>query len=325
MKGLRKFYSLVNRKQIDWRSDVLIDTSKSSQLIYDALNDNNPVMIGRYGGYEIMAVITYLSIISNNHSVKDFIKGVQYNWWWEKNLMYYMENNTGFFPADEKHLMEYGNLMINDLRESDILGFTEITWSYSKYLDSLLANKIKLSLWSLEPWFSDDPWTRVLEGKRVLVVHPLVELMERQYLSNRTRIFSNNHILPNFASLRTVKAVQSLGGISDSYNDWFDALKWMENEIDKEDFDIALIGCGAYGFSLAAHVKRIGKKAVHLGGALQLLFGIKGSRWEDPSFGVKEWGIPVGAYSNLMNEYWVRPDESSKPKNAQAVEGACYW
>ena len=57
----------------------------------------------------------------------------------------------------------------------------------------------------------------------------------------------------------------------------------MKAQIDKEDFDICLIGAGAYGFPLAAYVKRKGKKAVHLGGALQLLFGIKGSRWEDPN------------------------------------------
>lgn len=32
------------------------------------------------------------------------------------------------------------------------------------------------------------------------------------------------------------------------------------------DYDICLIGYSAYGFPLAAHAKRKGKKAVHLGG-----------------------------------------------------------
>ena len=27
------------------------------------------------------------------------------------------------------------------------------------------------------------------------------------------------------------------------------------------------LGCGAYGFPLAAHVKRMGKKAIHMGGS----------------------------------------------------------
>lgn len=76
-----------------------------------------------------------------------------------------------------------------------------------------------------------------------------------------------------------IRAVQSLGGNS-QFKDWFEALEYMKTEIDKVDYDICLIGAGAYGFPLAAHVKRQGKQGVHLGGALQLLFGIKGKRWE---------------------------------------------
>ena len=87
---------------------------------------------------------------------------------------------------------------------------------------------------------------------------------------------------------------------------------------------MALIGCGAYGFHLAAHVKRRGKKAVHLGGALQLLFGIKGKRWEDALYGAVTLG-EKGRYPALFNEYWVYPDEHYKPANANQVEGGCYW
>ena len=93
----------------------------------------------------------------------------------------------------------------------------------------------------------------------------------------------------------------------------------MENEVDKHDFDIALIGCGAYGFPLAAYVKRKGKKAVHFGGSLQLLFGIRGNRWENPNYN------PIYNYANLMNEYWVKPGSVEKPQNAEKVENACYW
>lgn len=36
----------------------------------------------------------------------------------------------------------------------------------------------------------------------------------------------------------------------------------MKSEIDKCDYDVCLIGCGAYGFPLAAHVKHKGKQAI---------------------------------------------------------------
>jgi len=93
-------------------------------------------------------------------------------------------------------------------------------------------------------------------------------------------------------------------------------LESMKQKIENIDFDICIIGCGAYGFPLAAHVKRMGKKAFHLAGVTQLLFGIKGRRWEESE---------VWPYMNLFNENWVRPSDNEKPNNAQKVEGGCYW
>ena len=86
----------------------------------------------------------------------------------------------------------------------------------------------------------------------------------------------------------------------------------MTEEIEKQDFEVALIGCGAYGFQLASRVKRMGKIAVHMGGSVQTLFGIKGGRWDVQ-------------YSDMYNEYWVYPDGSEKIKNASSVESGCYW
>ena len=40
----------------------------------------------------------------------------------------------------------------------------------------------------------------------------------------------------------------------------------MEERVDKFQFDVALIGCGAYGLRMAAFVKGLGKKTIHLGG-----------------------------------------------------------
>jgi hypothetical protein len=102
----------------------------------------------------------------------------------------------------------------------------------------------------------------------------------------------------------------------------------MENEIDKIDFDIAIIGCGAYGLPLAAHVKRIGKQAVHIAGGTQLLFGILGKRWTEQYQGFWHYrpGIDISLdYRPLFNEYWVSPSQNEKPKYSEKVEGSCYW
>jgi len=89
----------------------------------------------------------------------------------------------------------------------------------------------------------------------------------------------------------------------------------MCNEIDKISFDIALIGAGAYGMSIAAHIKRSGRKAVHMGGITQLLFGIKGGRWDS---------IPKYR-DGLYNDSWIRPLSEDRPKNFETVENGSYW
>ena len=63
----------------------------------------------------------------------------------------------------------------------------------------------------------------------------------------------------------------------------------------------------------------MGKKGFHLGGSLQLLFGIRGRRWEDENYN-SEYN-----YAALINNYWVKPDKQEKPENADIVEGSCYW
>lgn len=73
------------------------------------------------------------------------------------------------------------------------------------------------------------------------------------------------------------KSVQSIAGQKTPYKDWFEALEKMKNDIAKIDFDVAIIGCGAYGLPLAGYIKEeLHKKSIHIGGGTQLLFGIKG-------------------------------------------------
>lgn len=61
---------------------------------------------------------------------------------------------------------------------------------------------------------------------------------------------------------------------------------------------------------LSCIYKTNGEKAIHIGGTLQLNFGIKGKRWKHYPF---------------YNEYWTEPLKDEKPKNLDKVEGGCYW
>lgn len=323
LKFARNLYGRIICRE-DWHLkpvDSDNDAQQASNKIKDLLERDKPCMIARYGSTELVCVLNYLSIKNRRHSIWNYVKGEQMEWWWNPSIMEQMKNWSGFFPPTEEKLAEFCKLMLADTRELDVLG----QWIYDeRLLGYRLDHVFKTHLQYLEPFWCEKPWTVALKSKKVVVVHPFAQLIEKQYYEKRTKLFVNNDILPEF-SLRTVPAVQSLGGDDNGFKDWFDAMQWMKNEIDKEDYDICLLGCGAYGFPLAAHVKRQGKKSIHLGGSLQLLFGIIGNRWENPNYGVKEWGILYGSYSSLINEYWVRPGKIGQPRNAKQVEGACYW
>ena len=125
--------------------------------------------------------------------------------------------------------------------------------------------------------------------------------------------------MPDF-ELHVIPAIQSIKGSNPQFSNWFDALHFMEEQIDNINYDICLLGCGAYGFPLAAHIKRNGKKAIHIGGALQLYFGIKGKRWEGNGYQSE-----LNNYSRLFNQYWIRPSAEETPSSANNVENSCYW
>ncbi len=221
-------------------------------------------------------------------------------------------NNAGFFPNDLSLMHKYKKrLLEEDAKYCDYLCCSE--WIREDLAKPFLCPQVKYApLAALEPYDYNQPWSSALENKRVLIIHPCAETIEKQY-KRRRQLWENPKVLPEF-ELITVKAVQSIAGETVPFKDWFEALHHMESQMDSIDYDIAIIGCGAYGFSLAAHAKRMGKKAIHLGGATQILFGIKGKRWDE-----------IPAVNKFYNDFWVYPSMEETPKHKDSVENGCYW
>lgn len=320
LKALRKLYAKAFIGELPPYDRGVTDFNQASELIYDLLVSGKPCMVARFGSTELLALTNYLGVVEKHHSIGKYVQGKQFPWWWEANVKEQMTKWSGFFPSSEENLMKFGSLMLEDMTQVDILG----SWLRNEQLmiDEYCLKLQKVMLLALEPYWAIEPWTRALEGKKVLVIHPFASLIESQYAEKQELLFQDKRVLPSF-ELKTLQAVQSIGGESD-FKDWFEALDWMKSCMDATDYDIALIGCGAYGFPLAAHAKRMGKQSVHLGGALQLLFGIRGKRWEDPSYGLRVFGVQ-NMYKRLFNEAWVYPTESLRPKYANCVESGCYW
>jgi hypothetical protein len=278
----------------------VFSSGKGNDFIAAALSQTAPFMVTRLGSVELACLSFYL------RKRKD--KKNQYS----DEIKLTMGNNAGFFPVNDESLDKFCEVFLESVRQTDLMAI----W-FNKDEDfvcrKFCPDASLMILKGLTPFFYPRPWSAALAGKKVLVIHPFSQTILSQYKNNRTKIFSDQSVLPEF-ELDVVTAVLSLAGEKTAYADWFAALESMKNEIAKKDFDVAIIAAGAYGLPLAAYVKSLGKKAVHIGGGAQLLFGIKGKRWDSAPY-----------ISRFYNDYWVRPSATETPGGAKKVEGGTYW
>ena len=165
--------------------------------------------------------------------------------WFSLRNMHGMEYLSGFFPATKENLQRWGCIVEKDLMEVDLL----FTWQENeKYLCEYLNGIPRVFCPEMyRPFRFTNPWSAALKDKKVLVVSPFTRTIERQYSNNREQIIPGTDVLPQF-DLKTVKAYNIIGG-HNSYKDitcWFDALEKLKGQMDQIDYDIALLGCGAY-------------------------------------------------------------------------------
>jgi hypothetical protein len=290
-----------NSEPGDYHKNILSQEA-GNILIKNVLLSPNPLMVTRLGSIELDCLAFYLRRRNNlegnkrpyNHKSRDMM--------WE---------NAGFYPTDNNSLDAFAELYIKCINRIDIIGV------WFNFYENIICERFcpdacLVPLRSIEPYYSDNPWSKSLENKKVMVIHPFEKSIKSQY-KKRKLLFANTDVLPNF-ELITLKAVQSSAKTKPGFETWFDAYEHMCAEINKIDFDIALIGAGAYGLPLASYTKSIGKKAIHMGGGTQILFGIQGKRWDQHE-----------VISKFYNEHWVRPLPSERPDQYHKIEGGCYW
>lgn len=286
----------------------------ANDAIRGIVMSGRPCFIARFGCVELDAVLRGWDISRKNANLVKFLRlfvGSYGPFWWDNSIKAGLLRTTGVFPADEDILTRFSARTIDDSRELDILGSWNAREQQLAKIFFPKANAVPLD--DLLPFFFKNPWSEALNGKDVLVISPFDETIKYQY-ARREKLFSDGAVLPKFR-LITYKPVMSFLGLETPYKDWFEALEKMCSDIAKLQFDVAILGCGAYGFSIGAFIKReLRRQAIHLGGATQLIFGIKGGRWDC-------WP----RFSALYNDAWTRPGAAERSANFRQLEGGAYW
>lgn len=272
-----------------------ISYEQGNYLLKEKILEKKPFSAIRFGAVE-------LSCVNNYQKIK---------FGWKKTyksaVKISIKKNAGVFPTTDASLTEYSKCAISAFQNCDVLGFSGIHMEdYYYHLFCPKANPIPYE--SFEPLHGD--WIQALKGLKVLVISPFAEDIEKQY-AKKDRLFPKG-VIPDF-SLQVYACVQTLADQEDSrYNHFVEALQAMIEDIQKMDFDIALVGAGAYGSPLCDAIKRMGKMAIQTGGATQTMFGIIGKRWEKRNH-----------VSQYINSEWIHP--TTKPRGYQQVENGCYW
>jgi hypothetical protein len=281
----------------------LPNLNESNKIVIELIKSNKSFAIGRLGIGEALLFYKLVNSLQVDmlevKKFKDF-GGVYGDCFKEFIEEYFLSMNNMDYHCFWKDITPEFNRQQDDL-------YTKIGMK-----DSMLPFEV------IEPYYCDvyddveEPWSKYLSGKKVLVINPFANSMSLQY-KIKDKIWKNPHMLPDFEMIPYV-SVQSTCDLN-PHSSWVESLSHMKNEISEIDFDIALLGCGCYGLPLCNFIKtELNKSAIYIGGALQILFGIKGSRWDGMS-----------KINQFYNENWIRPSDEERPNKFYTLEGGCYW
>lgn len=278
------------------------------KYLSELVRSNRPALVARPGGIESDVVEFFLS--------KRFASRKSTPPKYPHHLTRKASVNAGIAHGSDSDIDAFAIEYLYNVFDADVMGFglyarAALPWAQLHRQQGRLLTYLH----DLEPFravsHSVVPWTKALEGLRVLVVHPFGESIDAQY-GRWQSVTGVSDMLAPF-TLSVMRPPVTFAGEGDGQT-WAESLSKAKTDMETYEFDVAIVGAGSYGLPLAAHAKSLGKVGIHLGGVTQLLFGISGRRWD---------GVPP--ISTWADSSWVRPRPSEIPQSANKVEKGAYW
>jgi hypothetical protein len=276
----------------------------------------DPFFVGRNGTIELQ-ILSFWSQVRRH--------GAEYSY--PPSLTDTIERHAGVWPATDQILDAWCSAYVVALKELDGLAagwYKPLANAEASLLTEFCPSAFRCPLRSLEPYYVDSilQWTHALKGKRVCVVSSFAESMRDQVDRGALKRVWPGGLLPAdiaWSFVRTGYAPKLAGGDGPctwpaGVQTWQAAVRLTRDRVLAEKPDVVIIGCGGLGMIIGAGLRREGCSVLVLGGATQLLFGIKGRRWETHDIISKFW-----------NSSWVWPKASETPAGARQIEGGCYW
>jgi len=292
------------------------EVEAGAAAIRDLFAGEKPFFVGRNGTIEVETLLHWYTRR----------KAVPQMQTYPAHIRQQIERNAGVFPSTDESIDAWCTAYVEALEHLDgaAVGWYKPLEQVEKWIMNTYMPEMAFGcpLRSLEPYYvgKDLRWTRALAGKSVAVVSSFAETMKKQVIKVDEIWKGGKAGMLGDARWSFVKTgyspILSLGVAAwhAGIYSWQGAVEHTVDEVMKTGATVALVGCGGLGMIIAAELKRRGVSALVLGGAIQVLFGIKGRRWANH---------PV--ISGLWNDAWVWPAENEIPRGSVLVEGGCYW
>jgi hypothetical protein len=286
---------------------VLSGNQVIAQEIERALKENRGSLIGRHGTIELTTIL-----LAKQTGQID----------WEKAKI--LERNAGVFPQNDSSIKQWIQEYSAATVYANVMAagwYPPLAQAEMRHISTVNPKCQLVPLRSIEPYYSSQtPWTRLLSDQRVTVVSSFAVTMGKQVKHSSEIWPYSSLILPTTATYSFVRSYYSPALANGKCEwpihicSWADAVEHLEKEVLKTNPRIVLIGCGGLAMPLAFRLKQKGIIAIVMGGAIQLLFGIKGKRWETHD-----------VISKFFTDAWVYPESYEIPNQSKEIEGGCYW
>jgi len=236
-------------------------------------------------------------------------------------LEYQLRNNSGIYGS-RSDLYRYPPVYLEAMVGSDAIGI----WRHPNFTlveqETLPRDIPTFQAQAVEPFYAceagERPWSHSLLGKKVLVISPFVESFQKQLEAGFSMFNDGRRLFLEGQEFVFYKAFMTHGG-NELHKSWLETIEIMMTEISKLDFDVAILGCGGYGVPLCGYIKKnLGKSAIYIGGAMQLMFGVMGGRWENGEF----WQQRAREGAKFIRP---GPHEQLPGGANKRIENGCYW
>jgi len=240
----------------------------------------------------------------------------------EQDLNFHGLKQVGIFPANPKFYLEYNEFFMEHIKNLDCLGIFYDPWEIEITGYYQLKNKLIYYV-NQEPDRSSPSnekncYLPYFKNKKILLICPFAEVLrERATKEIFEGVWSKTG--KKWFYPKNVAALEFPYGFASEthkkYQTAIDLFGYFCGEIDKRDFDVALIGAGGLAIPIASYVKKMGKIGIDLGGHLQFLFGVIGQRWRDREEFKEQY----------VKDYWMDMPATYKPKETDVCDKGAYW